>query len=702
MNIVQELPVLRLLLPFLAGILTYINLGISSGYTILALIITSFIFLVFSPWMNKHWKIQWINGLLINLIIFLAGISLTQYHDDQKNAEHFGQQNVGKFQFALVSIEEAPKISTKSFKVVLKVISLLNSSGSQKKVDGKLMAYFSKEIAIEKLMPGKVLLVKFNPKIISPPKNPGEFNYQRYLSFHGIYHQQFIRPHEVRFTQVNCSENLVNHAWKIRKKVLDILQKTGAPAEDFGVLAALVTGHEEDLTPDTIKAYSATGALHVLSVSGMHVGIIFLLLDLVLKHLEKIKYGKTIRLLSSVLILWFYAMFTGLSPSVLRACTMFTFLQAGKYFQKSPNSLNTLLSSGLVLLIINPYLATEVGFQLSFCAVGGIILFYQKIHGLISPKNWILKQAWSITAVSIAAQISTFPMGLLYFHCFPNYFLLSNLIIIPLTTIILYAGMLYIAVWKIAVISSFVSCCTVKLLWLLRKIVFLFETLPFAQLSGIDFSIAETFILYGIISFFCLFLLNKKTNHLMAGLSLLLTISLIQFIKSIENERRQSMVIYALPKNNAIAFLNGKKLVLFSENDFLKNESAQRFHCYTHWYSCGIENRSFEDITTKKMCSEPMRIFKTRNILLFENRSILLNPVFSEYNLQPKIDVVYITQKNYPDSMVRNMIPKIKNSIVVIGSAIPQRKIMLWKKILEKEKIRTHSIRFDGFFEYKL
>jgi competence protein ComEC len=702
MHITQELPVLRILLPFLAGILTYINLGISSTYTFPIFLLTSLFFLAFSQRMNKRWKFQWINGLLINLIIFLAAICLTQYNDEEKNPTHFSRQNLDQFHFAMVSIVEAPKISAKSWKAVLKVNSLINSTGIGKEADGKIMAYFSKEIPFENLMPGRILLIKFNPKSISAPKNPGEFNYQRYLSFHGIYHQQFIRQHEVSFTQINGSRNLLIHAWKIRNKVLDILKQIGAPAEDFGVLAALVTGHEEDLTPDTIRAYSATGALHVLSVSGMHVGIIFLLLDLVLKHLEKIKHGKTIRLITSIAILWFYAMFTGLSPSVLRACTMFTFLQAGKYFQKNPNSLNTLLSSGLVLLLINPYLATEVGFQLSFCAVGGIILFYQRIHEVISPQNWILKQAWSITAVSIAAQISTFPMGLLYFHCFPNYFLLSNLIIIPLTTVILYAGMLFVFISKISLINTLVSWSTVKLLWVLRKIVFHFETLPFAQLSGIDFSIAETFVLYGIITFFTLFILNKKANHLIMAMSLILGISIINLFQSLQNENQKSLVIYAIPKNNAMAFMNGRKLVLFSENDFLKNENAQRFHCFTHWYSCGIESKSFQDITAQSMCSVPIRIHKTRNIFLFENRTILLNPVFSQTTLTTKIDIVYLTQKNYPDSMVINMIPKIKNSIVVLGSEISQRKILLWKKILKQEKIRTHSIQEDGFFEYKL
>lgn len=186
------------------------------------------------------------------------------------------------------------------------------------------------------------------------------------------------------------------------------------------------------------------------------------------------------------------------------------------------------------------------------------------------------------------------------------------------------------------------------------------------------------------------------------AMSLILGISIINLFQSLQNENQKSLVIYAIPKNNAMAFMNGRKLVLFSENDFLKNENAQRFHCFTHWYSCGIESKSFQDITAQSMCSVPIRIHKTRNIFLFENRTILLNPVFSQTTLTTKIDIVYLTQKNYPDSMVINMIPKIKNSIVVLGSEISQRKILLWKKILKQEKIRTHSIQEDGFFEYKL
>ncbi len=701
MNIIQNLPVLRLLFPFLLGILFYINLKLDYSGSFYLLLGFGIVFFLFSGILNKQWKSRWFTGILLNTILILAGIAVTQANDLSQNKNHFRYQTNDTHTFAIACIEEAPKISTKTYKVILSIKKIIVNQEIKHDVTGKIMAYFSKEIPIDSLRPGRILIINFKPKEINPPSNPGEFNYKRYLSFHGIYHQQFFRNQDVSFPPIDGTKRIKNAAWKLREEVLEILKKIKSPLEDFGVLAALVTGHEEDLTSDTLRAYSTTGALHVLSVSGMHVGIIFLMLDLILKHLEKIKHGKSIRLILSLCALWFYAFFTGLSPSVLRACTMFSFLQTGKYFQKSPNSLNTLLSSGFVLLLINPYLATEVGFQLSFCAVGGIIIFYQRIYKIYQPSTWIMKQAWSITAVSLAAQLSTFPMGLLYFHQFPNYFLLSNLIIIPLTTIILYAGMLYIMVSPIAFVNSLVGWITNYLLYFLRKMVGVFETLPYAQLNGVDFSITETFTTYGLIVFISLFLIHKKLNHLMGALFLLVVLSSLSIYDSIQQKNNIMISIYSSEKNNAIGFLKNKNLLLLSEKEFLENESAQRFHCYTHWYQWGIEEKLFFEIGQKEITSLPLQLKKSDNIILFQNKIILINPKI-EKTPSRKIDLIFLTNKNIPDSSIEALAHYMKNSAIVLGSNLPSYKIEKWKKIFLRKNVKAHSISRDGYFEMKI
>lgn len=698
MNIIQVIPVVRLLLPLLLGIIFYLNSSFNFAWVKFFLPFLFIFFLGFSVRLNSHWNSRFIAGLLLNILLFFSGVALTHFRDLSADENHFRHYSVNGETFALASIEDGPKTSAKTNKITLIIRKIIPPHDHEKKVKGKILAYLSKEIATDKLIPGRVLLIRFHPEEIMGPRNPGEFNYKRYLSFHGVYHQQYFTKNDLVFINLPNTQKLKSIAWELRRKVLNILKGITDNHEDFGVLAALVTGHEEDLTSETLRAYSATGALHVLSVSGMHVGIIFLLLNLLLKHLEKIKNGKLLRLFLSIFILWFYALFTGLSPSVLRACTMFTFLQSGKFYQKTPNSLNTLLSSGLVLLLINPFLATEVGFQLSFCAVGGIIIFYKKIHGMLSPSNWILKQAWSITAVSLAAQLTTFPMGLLYFHQFPNYFLLSNLIIIPLTTIILYAGMLYIMVSPLPWLKIIIGSMSEFLLATLRKIVTAFETLPFAQISGVDFSIFETLIIYAIITFFSFFLVQKKSVNLFVTLTGLFLFSGLETYKMIQQKKASLIAIYSTGKYNSIGFIHQQKIIFLSDPDFLNNENAQRFHCSNHWAQLGINKKNYFDLSKSGIIDAEAKFIKSENIVLFNGKTILINPEFHSASSNPKIDLVILTNKFIPPVSLKKMARDLGNCVFIIGANIPKNTAKNWKKIFEEAGVKQHSIQNDGFY----
>jgi competence protein ComEC len=235
----------------------------------------------------------------------------------------------------------------------------------------------------------------------------------------------------------------------LRDFFLTLIEQHVKTKDELAVASAIMLGYRDYMNADIVQAYASSGALHVLSVSGLHVGVLFLALQFLLQWMDKYRQLKWVKVLLVLAVMFFYAVLTGLSPSVLRAVVMFSFFVIAKAINRDNNMYNVLGISCLLLLFWNPYLITEVGFKLSYLAVLGIVVLYPILQPLLTFKNKLLKGAWSITCLSIAAQIATFPISLYYFHQFPNLFLISNLIIIPASDFVLYLGMLICVTFKI-------------------------------------------------------------------------------------------------------------------------------------------------------------------------------------------------------------------------------------------------------------
>src|SRR5690606_20870391 len=257
-------------------------------------------------------------------------------------------------------------------------------------------------------------IISFEPilKDVPPPKNPNEFDFKRYLSYHLIHQQAYLKSTNWKLIQKAENSSLIATAHQIRKNLIDKLNELGVKDEQLAVASALILGYKNDIDAQLQSAYSSAGAMHVLAVSGLHVGVIFILLNFIFGFLDKWKWGVYFKGVLIIICLWIYALITGLSPSVMRGATMFSFLVAAKTTKSNHVFFNTMAASALFLLIINPYLLMEVGFQLSYLAVIGIVVIHPYIYHLLYVKHWFLDKIWNITAVSIAAQIATFPLGL--------------------------------------------------------------------------------------------------------------------------------------------------------------------------------------------------------------------------------------------------------------------------------------------------
>ncbi len=307
--------------------------------------------------------------------------------------------------------------------------------------------------------------------------------------------------------------------------MLDIYTKLGIDGDEFGMLSALTLGYKDALAPELRESFSTTGAMHVLAVSGLHVGIIFVVFGFLFSFMDRWRLGKRLKPIVIIFLLWCYAFITGLSPSVLRSSVMFSCMVLSGVFGRKSNTYNNIFLSAFFLLFFNPNLLFDIGFQLSYSAVLAIVYFQPKIAGLIYVKNRWLRWAWELAAVSLAAQLGTAPFSVFYFHQFPNYFLLSNFVVIPAATLILYAAVALFVFSPVPYVNVAVAFVLKWILKIMYACIVWIEHLPYS-LSIVWIDGWQLLSLYAAL-FAVMWWLDKKSFVSLAAVVCLLLIFLL-------------------------------------------------------------------------------------------------------------------------------------------------------------------------------
>jgi len=693
------MPLVRLIVPFIAGIIIaiYFPYNHSFSFYFLFVLIGLLSIITLSPKYHLAYKNSWWFGVFSAIVLFMSAYQLTIYHTDKFNLNHYSK-SVAENTLVHVKIIEQPVEKEKSMKVVAEVMEL-KQGNHWKKASGKSMLYFKKDSNALMLSYGDELVLTTIFKEVLPPQNPGEFNYKQYLSFHQIYQQGYVGSADWVFTGVNSGNTIRSLAIDLRNKLLTVLKKQNVNGAEFAVGAALLLGYEDKLDAETLSAYSSTGAMHVLSVSGLHVGIIFLVLNSLLFFTDKFKHGTIIKAIVLILCLWLYATITGLSPSVLRAATMFSFIIIGKSFKRYTNIYNTLAASAFLLLLINPYIIMEVGFQLSYLAVLGIVAIQPKIYDWIEFDNRLLDQIWSISSVSIAAQIATFPLGLHYFHQFPNYFLLSNLIVIPISTIIIYLGISLLFLAKMPIVVGVIAIGFTWSIWLLNASVKWIEKLPFALLDGISISVLETWLIYALIVSAFIYFQIRKYKILIFSLAVMVFVLFIQIIEQHEQLKQKKMVIYNVPKTSAVDFISGKQNVLLADSLFANNESRLLFHVKHNWWDLGV---SSNQIVVADFKNEQLKIknnaiqFYDKTMVIVNKNSKLVKNV--DASIEPLLVDILLISHN-PKTNIKNLLKLYKPKQIVFDSSCTAYYVNKWKEECEYLQQNYYSIIDSGALE---
>jgi len=634
-----EIPFLILLLPFILGIGLAINFpsAININWLAILFLVSSLAFITLNLGYKQLsvYKNRWTGGAFITIILVLAGYISLVNNNELNNKQHFSKTPA---QYLLTKINSEPVFKNGWLRFTVNVEQTVNNN-KHAAATGTLLITL-KDIAPD-LAYGDELLIPAKYTPVNPPFNPGEFNYKRYLANQNIYYQEFLFAKQYSVLAKGKGNALISYSLHERRILVEKLKRNMHDTSAIAVASTLILGYKADLSDDILQAYSKTGTIHVLSVSGAHVAVVYLLLTFALGFLNRFKYGKLLKAIIIIALIWYYAMLTGFSPAVCRAAVMISVVVIGKTYSRYINLLNIMAASCMGLLLYNPLYIVDVGFQLSYLAVFGLIVLQPIVYGWLTFKNKWTSKLWMACSVSIAAQVITFPLSAFYFHQFPVYFLISNLFIVIPTEIIMYSGIFLLLFPEIPFMSKTLAWVLENSILVMNKFLIWIEHLPYASISKIWLTTAEYLLLYVIIISLFYFLYDKKKWLIKVVLACVLILCSSISIKQINTSRSKNIAWLNLNKHKAIVFKNGSAAVVLT--DLTDTAKTYRYSVQPYLDSCEVNNARLvalnENISTTWMS-------KQGGLVQFLNKRIfVLNSQPADVSPLPKLrtDYIYVT-----------------------------------------------------------
>ena len=621
----------RILLPFCIG-LWVLHAADNTKLNLPALISTIFVFILsliisFLYTLLKVYHYKSLLAILINLLFFSLGLLWYSNADMLGNPNNFSHHQAD---FLSISIADEPQLHGTVLRFKAKVLA--NYTGHQKQqTSGYLLIALASDSAHPvPLHYGENYLIPAHYKAVTAPDNPAEFDFRFWLAMQNIHHQLFLQPEELIAARTNTGMPLISFALALRKSQVAIYRNLLKDDNAFAVASTLILGYRADLSAGTLAAYSKTGTIHALSVSGMHVGIIYLVLNWALSWMDRKTWLKWSKVLLLLILIWGYAVLTGCSASVLRSAIMLSIFILAKAVQNQANSYQVLYFSAFCLLLYNPFLFWDVGFQLSYMAVLGLIYLQPKLEQLFSFKSFWLRKLWSLISLSVAAQLFTFPLSSYYFHQFPVYFILSNLFIVLPVTLLMYMGILLL-LFRLYWIAPLFEWLIIFMNRGLEKI----AALPYSNINMIWFTKTELILLCLFLLLLCTALQQKNKYYFTLSLLSLGCFQVMLVKDELSAARQQKIIPFTLNRNYAVAFISSARAVLVT--DLQPADQAFKFHIQP-----ALDQLKVREITCLKWeeachtknpeIREHQLVFGNLRILLldstFNNRTIIGKPVF--------------------------------------------------------------------------
>jgi competence protein ComEC len=523
-----------------------------------------------------------LTDFFIHTTVFVLSLWLTLSNISVKNQNQENKTVIGK-------VLDEPVIKRNSILIQMKQ---LNTSG-QGIFKPKLNVYIKKDTqSISMFQPGIIVGFDNNLKKISNNGNPDEFDFALFQQINRVCFQTFLSKNDIIILSgKNDKLTFAKSINSIRRYVLSAVNSSIKTKKTRQLILALLIGDRSELDKKTLQSFTNAGVVHILAISGLHVGIIYMFLITLLKFCDRNKSLKIFRTGMILLVIWGYALLTGFSPSVSRAATMFSLFAVGRLINRDTSVYNLIAASALINLLINPLLIFHVGFQLSYAAVAGIVFFVPLFNKQISFSHRIPDYFFKLFSVSLAAQLATFPISIYYFNQFPTYFWLSNLLVIPVVFLIVVSSILFISFSAIGFIGSFLCLVLEFLTEVLTKWVDFINVLPFSIIKNIRLSLPETFILLIFIWFIVSWVKYKKSFFAVLSLTticLFLTINIRSNVRVLSNHR---IIVYHSRKELDIGLYSGGANMFLTTAEDVLDRKEYEFYFRKHWLCMGIDDK---------------------------------------------------------------------------------------------------------------
>jgi len=664
-------PLIPFVLALAAGIVAGKSL-LPNGFQISIGIIISFLIFLFYFLKARKQLFPSINfGIATAVLAFFIGIGLHFLHFQPNRANHYSHLLKTEYNYVSGTVSKVLKSSAKNHKYEFEIQSI-----NQKKAAGKILIY-NKNDNPTQLKPGDLLL--FESQLQSVPKNlnPYQFDYSNYLANQHIFHQVFLKPND--FKIIGNQSTFASFTHFTREKLTSSFNHLNWKPETQAFINALLFGQKNHLEQETLTSFTDAGVMHVLAISGLHVGIIYMFIAFALKPLKCYKKGRLIELLLTLFLLWSFAAITGFSASVSRAVTLFSIIAIGRFWNKRSSVYNSIAASALLLLLVNPNFIFDIGFQLSYSAVLSIVLFQPFFERFYFSKNKVSRYCVDLILVSVAAQIGVLPLSLYYFNQFPVLFLVANILVIPLITLLLLLGVLtlilnfsfpMLAQFPAVIIEKIIDFMTFYVGWISK-----FDTFI---IRNISFSASLCLVAYLMIACFLYWLYQKKNKALIYFLVSVILVQITYVFSQTSAQLHHEMLIFNT-KGSLFAIKKNEKTVFFSTSpeDQIATISDYKRGNFT----------------------ENSTILPIENVYQFGNRKILVIDASGYFKIGINPDVVVLIDN--PKINLERVIKELQPKTIIADNSNSFYKINQWKQTCEQEKIPFHTTAEKGFYRIK-
>ena len=609
---------------------------------------------------------------------------ITTHNDIRNHKKWFGNQ-YSEGDILILQLEEPLVEKTNSYKALAFVQGFYRNNAFQK-TEGIIIIYFKKDPALKSLGYGSQIITTRSIDLIRNSGNPGGFDYKKYSLFHGITHQVYLTESDYVLLPGKSQNAFFNFIFQSRSEIVSIIRQFINGEKEQGLAEALLIGYKEDLDKNLVQAYSNTGVVHVIAISGLHLGLIYWLLLGFTKPLNRKKFYWA-RFLIITGCLWLFTLLVGAQPSVLRSALMFTVIAMGTVLDKRTSIYNTLALSAFVLLCWNPFWLWDVGFQLSYAAVLSIVIFFRPVYNWFYTENKIVDFLWKLIAASIAAQILTLPISIYHFHQFPLLFLFTNLLAVPLSSGILIAEIALCIISFITPLAKVLGVVIQFFIYIMNTAIERFDQLPFSVWDGMSITIMQAALLTLIIGAMSYWLLYKERKTLWTGLVCMMLFLLLRMQSFMKVQSQKQLVVYNIPKHSAIDIMIGRKNYFVGDEALIQNELLHNFHIKPS----RIMHRLYAD-----------SVLHVNAISINGKTIMILRKLFQFPTIPNKTNIDLLILSKSPKLLISTIAHTFLIKQIVIDGSVPKWKALRWKKECDSLKIPCFDVSEKGAFVMNL